>query len=73
MTDLYVIEITTASPLLTGFIREEEAESLKVGRHELIYKSFILKNPEGYTRKHFVFVHTPTDSINAVFMREVLP
>ena len=73
MTDLYVIEITTASPLPTGFIREEEAESLKVGRHELIYKSFILKNPEGYTRKHFVFVQTPTDSINAVFMHEVLP
>ena len=37
MTDLYVIEITTASPLPTGFIREEEAESLKVGS----YKNFI--------------------------------
>ena len=32
MTDLYVIEITTASPLPTGFRKEEDAESLKVGK-----------------------------------------
>ena len=32
MTDLYVIEITTSSPLPTGFSREEEAESLEVGK-----------------------------------------
>ena len=38
MTDLYVIEITTASPLPTGFSREEEAESLEVGKPVLCYK-----------------------------------
>ena len=38
MTDLYVIEITTASPLPTGFSREEEAESLEVGKLVLCYK-----------------------------------
>ena len=32
MTDLYVIEITTSCPLPTGFSREEEAESLEVGK-----------------------------------------
>ena len=40
MTDLYVIEITTASPLPTGFSREEEAESLEVGK--LVYVTNIL-------------------------------
>ena len=38
MTDLYVIEITTASPLPTGFSREEEADSLEVGKLVLCYK-----------------------------------
>ena len=38
MTDLYVIEITTASPLPTGFSREEEAESLEVGKLVLFEK-----------------------------------
>ena len=32
MTDLYVIEITTSSPLPTGFSREEEAEGREVGK-----------------------------------------
>ena len=73
MTDLYVIEITTASPLPTGFIGEEEAESLKVGRHELIYKSFISNDPEVYTRKHFLFVQTPSNSKNPLSMHEFLP
>ena len=38
MTDLYVIEITTSSPLPTGFSREEEAESLEVCKLVLCYK-----------------------------------
>lgn len=43
MTDLYVIEITTASPLPIGFSREEEAETLEVGKLVLCYKDSIEK------------------------------
>ena len=55
MTDLYVIEITTASPLPTGFSREEEAESLEVGKLVLRYKYSIEKfnKPVIYTSEFF--------------------
>ena len=57
MTDLYVIEITTASPLPTGFSREEEAESLEVGKLVLRYKYSIEKfnKPVIYTSEFFFF------------------
>lgn len=55
MTDLYVIEITTASPLPTGFSREEEAESLEVGKLVLCYKYSIemFNKPVIYTSESF--------------------
>ena len=55
MTDLYVIEITTASPLPTGFSREEEAESLEVGKPVLCYKYSFEKfnKPVIYTSESF--------------------
>lgn len=57
MTDLYVIEITRASPLPTGFSREEEAESLEVGKPVLCYKYSIEKfnKPVIYTSESFFF------------------
>ena len=62
MTDLYVIEITTASPLPTGFSREEEAESLEVGKLVLRYKYSIEKcnKPVIYTSEFFFLAKTPT-------------
>lgn len=56
MTDLYIIEITTASPLPTGFSREEEAETPEVGKLVLCYKYSIEKfnKPVIYTSESFV-------------------
>lgn len=57
ITDLYVIEITTASPLPTAFSREEEAESLEVGKLVLCYNYSIEKSnkPVVYTSESFLF------------------
>ena len=57
MTDLYLIEITTASPLPTGFSREEKAESLEVGKLVLCYKYSTEKfnKPVTYTSESFFF------------------
>ena len=57
MTDLYVIEITTASPLPTGFSREEEAESLEVGELVLCkkYPTEKFNKPVVYTCESFFF------------------
>ena len=41
MTDLYVIEITTAAPLPTGFSREEEAESQEVGKDKNMLDRYV--------------------------------
>ena len=62
MTDLYVIEITTSSPLPTGFSREEEAETLEVGKLVLRYKYSIenLINLFYVLVNHFSLAQTPT-------------
>ena len=57
ITDLYVIEITTASPLPTGFSREEEAESLQVGKLVLCkkYSTEKFNKPVVYSCESFFF------------------
>lgn len=40
-TDLYVIEITTAAPLPSGFSREEETESQEVSKGRVLGKEML--------------------------------